>query len=737
LSFPKSALLVLACIVVAPTTAHARAYFVAKNGSDSNSGTLSSPLLRVATGIGKLRAGDTLYVRAGQYFESVTAAVSGTATARIVIRAYPGEHAILDSGYPEFQTIGNSEWELVNASIGEYRSKRTYTDDRVYGYVVPKFPYENGRVALVPYDSLAHFGATTDQYNLTGIYVGPGTLMGADGRIHIRLAKTSDLRATESRYGTVFATDLPDPRDYTIQLSGRTRTLRVTGSYLTFEGLVFNVAEKTIELGAGAHDDRFESLTVWAGDRAIEGDEVGIHHVTITRCRLYGDDPYWVFWSDMKDAPYPADKLRATSIAIGGGTHDWEISYNHVRGSGQDLLGTDTAEYNLSIHHNRFENAGDDALELEGALGKTEVYENYFLNCLVTVASGQDSPLFLGPLYVYRNIIASLKGPPVNRQAGINTWNGGGRYGFEYAFKTNGADNSTKDAHYYHNTIVLLNHGGKGVNLTPQFPEGTRVANNILVTINGPVNGTYLTGLDQVVDGNLYWKMNTVDATHLMWSYDTVTQFRSATGLEAHGIGGTAKRGTDPRFAGLPIQIVDRTKSVWAITATSEHPLPLSFFLGSASPARGAGIAIPPHAVHGALPDSRSSRDLGAIPYGAAIADYDRFPFNPNISTNPPLVDVPRADLGVALAARVFPNPAVRRARLSFTLPNSGPARVELLDVQGRLVRTLLDAPALAPGAHTLELDARGGAAPLHAGVYFYRVVTHGASASGRLVIAN
>jgi hypothetical protein len=99
------------------------------------------------------------------------------------------------------------------------------------------------------------------------------------------------------------------------------------------------------------------------------------------------------------------------------------------------------------------------------------------------------------------------------------------------------------------------------------------------------------------------------------------------------------------------------------------------------------------------------------------------------------MVDVPRADAGAALALRVFPNPAVRRAHLRFTLPAAGPARVELLDIQGRLVRTLLDTPSLVAGTHTPETAARLGE-PLEAGVYFYRVTTRDAAGHGRLVIA-
>jgi hypothetical protein len=404
-----------------------------------------------------------------------------------------------------------------------------------------------------------------------------------------------------------------------------------------------------------------------------------------------------------------------------------------VRGSGQDLLGTNDSEYNLLIHHNRFENAGDDALELEGGLGRTEVYENFFLNTLTTLAPGQDSPTFTGPLFVYRNVMTILRTPPVNRQAGINTWNGGGRYGFEYMLKQNGSGYGTKDVHYYHNTMVMLGSAGKGINLIPKIPDDCRIANNLLVMVNGPVNGSYASGSGLVVDGNLYWKVNTVDATHLMASYDNVAALRSATGFEAHGLGSVDKRGTDPRFAGWPVQFVDRTRTTWEITPASERPMPYHFALGSSSPARGAGIAIPAHPTWGTLVDSRASRDLGAIPYGTPASEYDRFPFNPAAAPGG-VLDAPGDAAGPSLAVSVAPNPMTRRATLRFALPREGPVRLDLLDLQGRIVRTLIDAPWLAAGTHAVELDARRGA-PLEAGVYFYRLTAAEGTVGGRVTV--
>ena len=319
-SRPLRSLLVIAASVqvafVTPVFAAGR--YVATNGNDSNSGTISSPWRTVGTSISKLSAGDTLYVRGGTYYEAPTASRAGTAASPIVIRSYPGETGVLDSGYPQFRTAGNSDWELVNAALGEYRSVRTFSSSSYIWAYVDKIPgYVNERVVLVPYQSSAPFRSISETYvdSSTPFYIGPGTYYdSSDQRIHIRLAKTTDLTATELRYGTIFSTSIPDPRNYSIILSNAFATLTVTGSYLVFKDLYINQGERSVYITSGAHHVTLDGCTVWLGDRTVDMD--GVNNISIRNCRLYGDAPYWVFWSDMKDPPAPADLQRPTSVNI-------------------------------------------------------------------------------------------------------------------------------------------------------------------------------------------------------------------------------------------------------------------------------------------------------------------------------------------------------------------------------------------------------------------------------------
>ncbi len=607
--------------------------YTGKGGSDQNPGTLSQPFATVQKLVNSLAPGQTGCIRAGTYFEDPTANTSGTAANPITVQSYPGEVAVIDSGTPLFRPVGNSDWELVDAGLGEYRSTTTFPSASPWAYIdgIPNYP--NLRVVLVPYKDAGSFRSTTSQYvdSTTPFYVGPGTFYDStDSRIHVRLAKTAALQYAESRYGTVFVADPADPRNYSILLSQAQATLTVNASYLIFKNITFNQAHWTVTINNNAHDVKFDGIVAWMGYYTIEGNGSNIYNITISNSRIYGDNPYWIFWSDMQTSPSPANRLAGTSIDMRGGTHDWQIFGIHIRGSGVDLLSTNTNENNIFVHHNRIENCGDDGFEIEGTtnIGHVEVYENYIGNCLTGLAPGQSSAAMSGPLYVYRNAIVLLKNMPISRKAGLITWNGGTQYCCSsYMFKQSGSGFATANTHIYQNTLIMLASSSKGINLTPQNPANCKIGNNLALMVNGNVNVQYRTAAGTVVDGDLYFKYNAVDTAYLVSSYDTAPALFAALGVEQHGLGSVPKRGTDPQFAGFALNVVDSTQVFWALQPGSEVFQPADLFLGASSPAKAAGIDLGPYS----LPDTRpasAAPDLGAYPFGTPSTDYNKFPFN-------------------------------------------------------------------------------------------------------------
>jgi hypothetical protein len=59
--------------------ASAATYYIATTGSDSNPGTLSQPWRTIGKANSTLQAGDTVYIRAGTYNESISLMLSGNA----------------------------------------------------------------------------------------------------------------------------------------------------------------------------------------------------------------------------------------------------------------------------------------------------------------------------------------------------------------------------------------------------------------------------------------------------------------------------------------------------------------------------------------------------------------------------------------------------------------------------------------------------------------------------------
>lgn len=66
-------------------------YYVASTGDNSNTGTLASPFRTIQHAADIMTAGDTCYIRAGVYRESVYPVASGTLNSKIVFMPYNNE----------------------------------------------------------------------------------------------------------------------------------------------------------------------------------------------------------------------------------------------------------------------------------------------------------------------------------------------------------------------------------------------------------------------------------------------------------------------------------------------------------------------------------------------------------------------------------------------------------------------------------------------------------------------
>lgn len=77
---------------------------------------------------------------------------------------------------------------------------------------------------------------------------------------------------------------------------------------------------------------------------------------------------------------------------------------------------------------------------------------------------------------------------------------------------------------------------------------------------------------------------------------------------------------------------------------------------------------------------------------------------------------------GSFVVATVAPNPLNPQATLTYTTSKAGFVRIEMFDIQGRLVRRIVEDPAMAAGTHEATIDGRNQRGEgLPSGVYFIR----------------
>lgn len=90
---------------------HARDIYVAKDGNDSNDGSIENPYLTLAKASEASAAGDTVFIREGTYEELLKPSSSGTAGSPIIFTSYPGEKVIISA----MQSLSN--WTNDSGSV--------------------------------------------------------------------------------------------------------------------------------------------------------------------------------------------------------------------------------------------------------------------------------------------------------------------------------------------------------------------------------------------------------------------------------------------------------------------------------------------------------------------------------------------------------------------------------------------------------------------------------------------
>jgi Pel9A-like, right handed beta helix region/Secretion system C-terminal sorting domain len=118
--------------------------------------------------------------------------------------------------------------------------------------------------------------------------------------------------------------------------------------------------------------------------------------------------------------------------------------------------------------------------------------------------------------------------------------------------------------------------------------------------------------------------------------------------------------------------------------------------------------------------------DIG-LPYVGAAPDLGAFEYD---STTTQVSSIPTTKPEKFSLEQNYPNPFNPTTQITFTIPRRLNVTLEVFDLLGRKVATLINAP-LQPGVHIVHFDA----ASLSSGVYYYRLTAAGLTASKKLML--
>lgn len=593
----------------------ARTFFAdPAKGSDTNDGSRSKPWKTLAHAVQQLKPGETLCLRGGTYYETVTLSLQGTKDRPITLRACPGELAVIDGGLREFFETPQTAWEPVpHGAPDEFRSTKTCPalgkegrrGVRVLGH------FGDSMVPLQGYRFEVDFHSRNPYWNIgnklntgKGVYVGPGVWFDTrTNRIHVRL---SHLKLKS--FGKRTYRGETDPRRLPLVVAGPAVPLRIEkSSHLRLQDLVLRgSASHTLELSE-CRDLELDGLTIYGGAPAV--------HVRDTRRLVLRNSVVRGLsapWSSRSSHKYRGNSPYLFIVdGRGPQSRDFEIAHCEFTDNHDGLiLGT---MRNLKFHHNLVENLDDDGIYLTTGRAPVPANLRFYQNrlnrthTLFSFAGPRDGAVGPG-VFIFRNVIdlrrRTLNGPPVSAEKDATTriadWSRPGRPCSDHGSPV------WEPMFVYHNTVVCENRVFRGYYGAGWggHTRGTRrrVFNNIFVHVAGMPGLVFPAPADDVIAaGNLHWSV----AEGPKFSGDFFAKFRRSKAFAASKRRYPAGNASHDLFADPNF-----------VRFTTDPHKPWDLRLRPGSPAIDSGVLIP-----GDWPDplrgtDAGRPDLGALPRG-------------------------------------------------------------------------------------------------------------------------
>lgn len=612
-----------------PLDIDSRAIFAdAKAGNDAAEGTIKAPWKTLRHAITKLQPGDTLYLRGGVYYERVAIRLVGTKDMPITIRSFPGELAVIDGGYREFDEEPEKCWEPVPNVPGEYRSTRTYPElaedsgvvpihennpdhprlrfgpaakvDAALG--VPRGIYGSGYFSCAVKvlgnfaDSMVPLHGYFNRDDLPADdpqvkrrpheYVGPGLWFDAKtNRIHGKFAHTALAHLGDLNYRGE-----TDPRQLRLVIGGPRVVVHIEGSkHLKLHGIAIRgTRSRTLNVESST-DVEVDHAALYGGAPALQVRSV--ERFRLTHSALRGVCAPW--------STRASEKYHGIScyLFIGDGAapqnRDVEIANCEFTDNHDGaVVGTIDA---LRFHRNFFDNFNDDGLYLTTDMpaGRdVRIYQNYLSRAFTALSyagSGKDQEG--KEVHVFRNVFDLREG--IADPTGFSVARTCGDHGSPV----------WKPMRFYHNTVLLAetpwrNYYGGG--LAKAIANSKRfVLNNIFYHEKGVPGFAIEPNGEQLHDGNLHWSRDVKEAK----PGDFLTKGRTPLRKMPNWFE-DSKKSYPPGWTGNDV-FADPKFTCFA---------PSDFRIAAGSPAIDAGVPVPKDWIDPLREEGKP--DIGALPAG-------------------------------------------------------------------------------------------------------------------------
>ena len=179
----RAVLLPLVFLFTSPFLLSQTNYYVAKNGSNSNSGTsISSPFLTISHAVSQINPGDKIYIRRGTYHEEIIIDnIDSTSGNETLISNYNNEQVIIDgtiavNGSWSDDTIGGVAVKKIE-NFSESISQLFVGNNQMVMARWPNAQFDD--LSIYDHDNWAHgeeTGSTDGSFLIDESYENPGSL---------------------------------------------------------------------------------------------------------------------------------------------------------------------------------------------------------------------------------------------------------------------------------------------------------------------------------------------------------------------------------------------------------------------------------------------------------------------------------------------------------------------------------------------------------------------------------